>query len=817
VKNIYLFCGLLLLILLSVTANAQTPYFEKYYDTGVDDAGIGLNSFSDGRILLAGNRRRGSGSSTNQGFYLLLSANGTEENIFYQDTPLRNSLGRVLPLPNNQSLVIGAITALNPGTYDDWVYLVINENGTVINSKSYGAIALDEEPEQILQLQDGRFLAAGGEGRNNNGYLTLFDENLELVWRQDFSAPGTRFNRLNAVTEIPDGFIVSGHFSISTSRVWGTFAARYNTDGSLAWSNQYTQPGMQHQIRNSIVLSDNGVLVFDESLIDAEQSITMLELGYDGEVENYLALPQSGTNELLRNAIRLRNGNILLCGYSETPGGSTKGFLVEITDAGVVVWSKTYGADEDVFFFDVVERTDGIPGFYAVGRSRNCESNNTEIYLLALDENGEGAGDCASSPWSLTTESREITASPYGQSQTSTVPEGLMAPMTSGSVVSIETECVQLFVDPDLSSGGESPLIFKGREDCSIDFAPVVDADVAFSVDTRQVDSVVLILSSETDPQADWLSFAGAQSSLIRGQNTARLTIINDGTLSTEQLSNLLRQIVLRNPNESVGTRTLEIVAYTGCEESDLTTSTFNAIGAILPNGGLPETLSTCNDNPVLVDATTIGATSYRWSNGDTTVTSLLTGEGEYFVTISNSCSSTIDTITVMNASVELTAPEDQSLMICLGDSSVIDLTVSGADDYTINGLQVEPEGVFRIAGEYEVTAANSCDTVRSNIQVTTEDCCKIYLPNAFSPNDDGINDVFRAFPDTDNCSLVSNYNLRIFNRWGGEVYAGNTLTDGWDGKTNGEPAGNGYYVYTLSYFNGLSTLSVSEGVVLLR
>ncbi|WKZ74792.1 MAG: gliding motility-associated C-terminal domain-containing protein [Vicingaceae bacterium] len=69
-----------------------------------------------------------------------------------------------------------------------------------------------------------------------------------------------------------------------------------------------------------------------------------------------------------------------------------------------------------------------------------------------------------------------------------------------------------------------------------------------------------------------------------------------------------------------------------------------------------------------------------------------------------------------------------------------------------------------------------------------------VNLPNAFSPNADGENDVFRLL----GADKVSEMELRVFNRWGQEVFYTNQKETGWDGTFKGQPAPTGVYAYTL-------------------
>ncbi|MEL6274060.1 MAG: gliding motility-associated C-terminal domain-containing protein, partial [Bacteroidota bacterium] len=103
-----------------------------------------------------------------------------------------------------------------------------------------------------------------------------------------------------------------------------------------------------------------------------------------------------------------------------------------------------------------------------------------------------------------------------------------------------------------------------------------------------------------------------------------------------------------------------------------------------------------------------------------------------------------------------------------------------------------------------------SIDSVRVSVIPTAN----VYIPNAFSPNFDGINDVFQPFPDQ---SVATIANFQVFDRWGSQVYSYTPSEDlGWDGNINSQPASAGAYVYTLkvTLLNGQERSF--EGVVML-
>jgi gliding motility-associated-like protein len=75
----------------------------------------------------------------------------------------------------------------------------------------------------------------------------------------------------------------------------------------------------------------------------------------------------------------------------------------------------------------------------------------------------------------------------------------------------------------------------------------------------------------------------------------------------------------------------------------------------------------------------------------------------------------------------------------------------------------------------------------------------RIFIPNAFSPDGDGINDNFNISYNN-NPFPISHFVLHIFNRWGEEIFQSTDITYGWDGKKNGKDCPGGVYVYKIVF-----------------
>ncbi len=90
------------------------------------------------------------------------------------------------------------------------------------------------------------------------------------------------------------------------------------------------------------------------------------------------------------------------------------------------------------------------------------------------------------------------------------------------------------------------------------------------------------------------------------------------------------------------------------------------------------------------------------------------------------------------------------------------------------------------------------------------------FIPNAFTPNGDGLNDVFGVIPRLD---YINQYRISIFNRWGQMIFETTDLNLGWDGTYQGEACPAGAYVYRIVYNDfgmGTQETKVMEGTVVL-
>lgn len=121
------------------------------------------------------------------------------------------------------------------------------------------------------------------------------------------------------------------------------------------------------------------------------------------------------------------------------------------------------------------------------------------------------------------------------------------------------------------------------------------------------------------------------------------------------------------------------------------------------------------------------------------------------------------------------------------------------------------PSHGYRNAGEYLVTLCVNRGTIcadTTTLTIRTEGPFEpqFYIPNCFTPNGDGLNEIFRIISDN-NCD---GFQLYIFNRWGEIVYESNDIYLGWDGIVEGNPVQEGVYCYLIKGVDFQKTGSVA-------
>ena len=154
----------------------------------------------------------------------------------------------------------------------------------------------------------------------------------------------------------------------------------------------------------------------------------------------------------------------------------------------------------------------------------------------------------------------------------------------------------------------------------------------------------------------------------------------------------------------------------------------------------------------------------------------------------------------------------------CLPNTIMLNAKWPGAQQYLWQDGDTNAIFTAFNSGTYSVRVTDGDGCVQNkSAHVNIENCdsCAIYFPKAFTPNNDGINDLFKPL---NMCSGVNfaQYHIIIFNRFGQSVFESNDPHAGWTGTLNNRGAPEGVYVYTLQY-NFMQKLPVQlKGTVML-
>lgn len=185
-----------------------------------------------------------------------------------------------------------------------------------------------------------------------------------------------------------------------------------------------------------------------------------------------------------------------------------------------------------------------------------------------------------------------------------------------------------------------------------------------------------------------------------------------------------------------------------------------------------------------------------------------LTGMGSYNDTFA--ATNTCDSIVTLNLAQFEQAeasifflPKEQW---CLGDTILLHAPPAAAYRWMINNdIKGNSETLLlpilqnQLNIQLAIIDSNQCASTAS-IQINSSECCSIIFPNAFSPNNDGINDYFS--PKVRGYCIWQYAEFYIFNRWGQQVFfaRGNQILDGWNGQCQNKNAETGTYMYLLKY-----------------
>lgn len=203
-----------------------------------------------------------------------------------------------------------------------------------------------------------------------------------------------------------------------------------------------------------------------------------------------------------------------------------------------------------------------------------------------------------------------------------------------------------------------------------------------------------------------------------------------------------------------------------------------------------------CEGDLLELDAANPGAT-FSWNTGQSTSSIVVAGSGDYVVAVSNGYCTTTDSVRVVFNPRPSRIPT-HDFFTCLDEDPHYVIISAGNQGAAYNWSSGEDTQVILAGayGWYYVDITNQFDCSLRDSASVTEFCPpSLYVPNTFTPNGDGTNDVWMVSGKN-----IGHFDLNVFDRWGNVIFHSEHPDHGWDGQINGQPAPNDVYVWRMEY-----------------
>lgn len=214
------------------------------------------------------------------------------------------------------------------------------------------------------------------------------------------------------------------------------------------------------------------------------------------------------------------------------------------------------------------------------------------------------------------------------------------------------------------------------------------------------------------------------------------------------------------------------------------------------------------------------GFKTFRWQNGSIADSFIVTQPGLYYVDVTDRCDN-IFTDSIIVSSFTNSFQVNYESIICQYDSARIVLD-GGFKNYS---WQPAAKGIINNANLYLFPSYSTVYTVSAEafagciltdtVTINTKNCpIYFYVPNAFTPNNDGTNDSFKPLLK----GPVINYRFTVYNRYGNQVFTSSNPQQGWDGTFKSKKQDNAVFIWTCDYqFAGKELINQKGTVTLIR
>lgn len=214
------------------------------------------------------------------------------------------------------------------------------------------------------------------------------------------------------------------------------------------------------------------------------------------------------------------------------------------------------------------------------------------------------------------------------------------------------------------------------------------------------------------------------------------------------------------------------------------------------PNHYLGNDTTLC-EGTILVLQVNIPSVQVQWQDQSNSNTYTVSQPGTFtaLITTAEGCQAS-DQITIDYVAFPM-LDLGSDLRICEGEQQMLYNLLPSDGSYIWSTGSSDPQIFVDTVGYYSVLLFNQCGIASDSILVDQKGCnCEVYIPNAFTPDNDEHNAVFGAKYD---CTFDA-FNMKIYNRWGEQIWESNDPDIHWDGTYQNQKVQDGIYLYKVKY-----------------
>lgn len=855
------FSGSARITLVSV-GDCENSCFNKYYDAPLDERGHTVTLLADGGYAISGRTTTYGAGAEDVLVQRLDPCGNLIWSKSFGGTG--QDYGTGLVQDDDGSLVVTGYTAFGSGALDYYL-IKLDLAGTLLYAYHYGASNADYPRGIVLGPAGGYTMGgvtnSSGVGGNE---ICLFhvDDNGIVQWTEVWGSSANDFLH-DLIATSDGGYLMSGYRRDFTS-TYEAVLVKFDATGTVQWSSIYDNALGDEQLNDVVEVADGYVAVGNTTSSGAgSRDALILKVDFNGN-QLWSRTYGSAGSEFSAGIAELANGNLMVAARSDGYTVEDGILILQLTDLGNLVSSDLVDGNGDESLWSAGKQIAiNNAGNVAVVGYTDSYSSSTILNPLVIRSDTLQQFSCSTIPVTVTPGTPAITTNGYSlvnsaQTFSHTAPATVEqvaslidssqcdCSTTSPSLCGISADftftagCVtDSVVFTDLSADTSGTII-----DWIWDFgdgnmaggtpnpAHVYSTPGAYDVElfvldnngcTDSITLTVNILSTftinsipdtticEFDSVNIWLSpVCGVAPYTYSWSPATGVADTNSATTTISPPSTTTYTVLVTDAFGMTASASFTITVNAGCCAS-------HAIIDTIASGCIGDSVfvgqgSLINGTPHTHEWLFPSSSSSGYI-GDNPPPPVYPAAGNYLITLvlNDACGSDT-TIRTVNVFPDPIAEAGNDTLICapanvgLGSSGLAYHTYLWIPSTGLTNPNVSnPVSSITTTTTYSVTVTDQftgCSTT-DMITVTLDGCdsCSFLIPNVFTPNSDGKNDVFEVLEVTGTCEI---YNLTIYNRWGQIIFTADTPDPRWNGRNMaGEQVPESTYYYVIVHDAG--------------